>query len=96
MAGLWNPDDNGLQQIIQLLKESQSPDTATQRTVQQVSCVYLRTLIVLDVESSMGLAVQWPVTARLHILDSKPIIILRPCLNITPEDFAVQTTHCSR
>jgi len=36
MASLWNPDDNGLQQIIQLLKESQSPDTATQRTVQQV------------------------------------------------------------
>jgi len=39
MASLWNPDDNGLQQIIQLLKESQSPDTATQRTVQQVSYV---------------------------------------------------------
>ena len=39
MAGIWNPDDNGLQQIIQLLKESQSPDTATQRAVQQVSYV---------------------------------------------------------
>jgi len=46
MASLWNPDDNGLQQIIQLLKESQSPDTATQRTVQQVSYVDVRALIV--------------------------------------------------
>jgi len=46
MAGLWNPDDNGLQQIIQLLKESQSPDTATQRAVQQVSCLHARILIV--------------------------------------------------
>ncbi|XP_014661987.1 PREDICTED: transportin-1-like, partial [Priapulus caudatus] len=31
----WQPDQNGLQQIIQLLKESQSPDTATQRAVQE-------------------------------------------------------------
>jgi len=45
MASLWNPDDNGLQQIIQLLKESQSPDTATQRTVQQVSCADRRRYI---------------------------------------------------
>lgn len=33
----WKPDEQGLQQILQLLKESQSPDTSTQRTVQQVS-----------------------------------------------------------
>uniref|UniRef100_A0AAZ3S7I0 Transportin-1 n=1 Tax=Oncorhynchus tshawytscha TaxID=74940 RepID=A0AAZ3S7I0_ONCTS len=31
----WKPDDQGLQQILQLLKESQSPDTSTQRSVQQ-------------------------------------------------------------
>ncbi|XP_043920372.1 transportin-1 [Protopterus annectens] len=31
----WKPDEQGLQQILQLLKESQSPDTSTQRTVQQ-------------------------------------------------------------
>uniref|UniRef100_A0A8C5FD70 Transportin 1 n=1 Tax=Gadus morhua TaxID=8049 RepID=A0A8C5FD70_GADMO len=31
----WKPDEQGLQQIIQLLKESQSPDTSTQRSVQQ-------------------------------------------------------------
>lgn len=33
----WKPDEQGLQQILQLLKESQSPDTTIQRTVQQVS-----------------------------------------------------------
>jgi len=49
MAGLWNPDDNGLQQIIQLLKESQSPDTATQRTVQQVSSVDVTVLLIVNV-----------------------------------------------
>ncbi|XP_052073845.1 transportin-1-like isoform X1 [Mytilus californianus] len=31
----WQPEENGLQQILQLLKESQSPDNATQRNVQQ-------------------------------------------------------------
>ncbi len=31
----WRPDASGLQQILQLLRESQSPDTATQRAVQQ-------------------------------------------------------------
>lgn len=32
----WQPQKEGLDQILQLLKESQSPDTATQRAVQQV------------------------------------------------------------
>ncbi|OCT98635.1 transportin 1 S homeolog isoform X1 [Xenopus laevis] len=31
----WKPDEQGLQQILQLLKESQSPDNNTQRAVQQ-------------------------------------------------------------
>uniref|UniRef100_A0A8B9G7F0 Uncharacterized protein n=1 Tax=Amazona collaria TaxID=241587 RepID=A0A8B9G7F0_9PSIT len=31
----WKPDEQGLKQILQLLKESQSPDTTTQRAVQQ-------------------------------------------------------------
>ena len=31
----WQPEQNGLQQILQLLRESQSPDNATQRAVQQ-------------------------------------------------------------
>lgn len=35
----WKPDEQGLQQILQLLKESQSPDTSTQRSVQQVSFI---------------------------------------------------------
>ncbi|TRZ01377.1 hypothetical protein DNTS_034929 [Danionella cerebrum] len=31
----WQPDEQGLQQVLQLLRDSQSPDTATQRAVQQ-------------------------------------------------------------
>lgn len=38
----WEPQPEGLQQIITILKESQSPDTATQRAVQMVSfCCFL-------------------------------------------------------
>lgn len=33
----WKPEEEGLRQILTLLKESQSPDTVTQRAVQQVS-----------------------------------------------------------
>ncbi len=33
----WSPRQEGLDQILQLLRESQSPDTQTQRAVQQVS-----------------------------------------------------------
>lgn len=33
----WQPDEQSLQQVLQLLKDSQSPDTATQRAVQEVS-----------------------------------------------------------
>lgn len=36
MAETWSPQEDGLCQILQLLKESQSPDNATQRAVQQV------------------------------------------------------------
>uniref|UniRef100_A0A8B9HL07 Importin N-terminal domain-containing protein n=1 Tax=Astyanax mexicanus TaxID=7994 RepID=A0A8B9HL07_ASTMX len=31
----WQPDEQGLQQVLLLLKDSQSPDTATQRAVQE-------------------------------------------------------------
>ncbi|KAJ3615084.1 hypothetical protein NHX12_018652 [Muraenolepis orangiensis] len=31
----WRPDEQGLQKVLQLLKDSQSPDTATQRAVQK-------------------------------------------------------------
>lgn len=32
----WVPQEDGLREILTLLKESQSPDNATQRAVQQV------------------------------------------------------------
>lgn len=44
----WQPDEQGLQQVLQLLKDSQSPDTATQRAVQEVSfclCVCGRLMV---------------------------------------------------
>uniref|UniRef100_A0A3B3QZW8 Importin N-terminal domain-containing protein n=1 Tax=Paramormyrops kingsleyae TaxID=1676925 RepID=A0A3B3QZW8_9TELE len=31
----WHPDEQGLRQVLQLLKDSQSPNTATQRAVQE-------------------------------------------------------------
>lgn len=33
----WQPQEDGLRQILQLLKQSQSPDTNTQRFVHSVS-----------------------------------------------------------
>lgn len=41
----WQPDQDGLQQIIQLLKESQSPNTEVQRAVQQVSFILPVTIL---------------------------------------------------
>lgn len=37
----WSPTQDGIQQILQLLKESQSPDTQTQRAVQQVNILHV-------------------------------------------------------
>ena len=42
----WQPQQEGLSQILQLLKESQSPDTAIQRTVQQVSVLRVHSTMV--------------------------------------------------
>lgn len=39
MALTWQPDEGSLAQIITLLKESQNPDTETQRAVEQVRVV---------------------------------------------------------
>ena len=41
---MWQPEETGLRQILQLLKESQSPDTETQRAVQQVKKILLLNL----------------------------------------------------
>ena len=41
----WQPVESGLQTIIQLLKESQSPDTEIQRYVQQVSVMLYCTVL---------------------------------------------------
>lgn len=46
MKMAWQPQEEGLRQILTLLKESQSPDTATQRDVQEVSFL-VETLITL-------------------------------------------------
>ncbi len=39
MSFSWHPDEASLAQILQLLKESQNPDTETQRAVEQVRVV---------------------------------------------------------
>ena len=44
MAETWSPQEDGLCQILQLLKESQSPDNATQRAVQQV-CFFVELIM---------------------------------------------------
>lgn len=43
MKMAWQPQEEGLRQILTLLKESQSPNTETQRAVQQVSFYQSRT-----------------------------------------------------
>lgn len=46
----WEPEQEGLRQILTLLKESQSPDTATQRAVQQVSFLRFQVDIHIGVD----------------------------------------------
>ena len=56
----WVPESNGLTQILQLLRESQSPDTRIQREVQQrleelnkfpdFNCYLIHVLTVLNAE----------------------------------------------
>lgn len=41
MKMAWQPQEEGLRQILTLLRESQSPNTETQRAVQQVSFLTL-------------------------------------------------------
>jgi len=52
MKMAWQPQEEGLRQILKLLKESQSPDTATQRAVQQVSFIFQSSL---EIVSQFGL-----------------------------------------
>ncbi|CAG2114485.1 unnamed protein product [Medioppia subpectinata] len=54
MLMAWTPRQEGLEQILQLLRESQSPDTQTQRTVQQPT------------RSLSGLILKNNVRAHLH------------------------------
>lgn len=46
----WKPEQEGLRQILTLLKESQSPDTATQRAVQQVSFSIFMSMLLIGVD----------------------------------------------
>jgi len=49
MTGSWQPQEDGLRQILQLLKESQSRDETTQRAAQQVfTIVGYRTQMCLE------------------------------------------------
>lgn len=50
----WQPDEHGLQQILDLLKESQSPDNAIQRAVQQVSFLHKKSVVILNLGLFVG------------------------------------------
>jgi len=41
MAAMWVPEDSGLVQILELLRDSQSPNNATQQAVQQVYNIHI-------------------------------------------------------
>ncbi len=55
----WQPDEQGLQQVLQLLKDSQSPDTATQRAVQEVSLYLCVCVCVCERESVREREREW-------------------------------------
>lgn len=60
----WQPDEQGLQQVLQLLKDSQSPNTVTQRAVQQVSfCSSVHVGSSLDFHALHGIII-------LHMLSA--------------------------
>lgn len=70
MKMAWQPQEEGLRQILTLLKESQSPDTATQRAVQQVS--FRLTAKMRDPRAScppvlVSCRVMWCVAARPYV-----------------------------
>lgn len=50
----WQPDEQGLQQVLHLLKDSQSPDTATQRAVQEVSSLFLCACLITEAGGQMA------------------------------------------
>ncbi|XP_022254384.1 transportin-1-like [Limulus polyphemus] len=85
MALAWQPQEEGLVQILTLLKESQSPDTATQRAVQQVSLKFKITWYVeckLDVCDGAFGALQKICEDSAEVLDSealdRPLNVLIP------------------
>lgn len=84
----WQPEENGLGQILQLLRESQSPDTATQRAVQQVSFCSIPVCRV-RLTRSQEQKIQFVFVARGELLKCKiimkyneinaPIVLQRRC-----------------
>jgi len=69
MKMAWQPQEEGLRQILKLLKESQSPDTATQRAVQQVSFIFHVSIVSFRV-TDIGLRGRrlWPMLLTFLLL----------------------------
>lgn len=93
MKMAWQPQEEGLRQILTLLKESQSPDTATQRAVQQVSlrpgyakcsCARVFRMPIVIVVVVLPIAHTWPPKrvnnrdARAACRDSLSVIVHFP------------------
>lgn len=74
----WTPDEDGLRQILQLLKESQSPDTNTQRAVQQVSfSSWLISDDTTPIKSLAPLLSLWGLTFAPYVLSLQTMLSTR-------------------
>ena len=88
----WQPEENGLSQILQLLRESQSPDTRIQREVQQrleelnkfpdFNCYLIHVLAVLKTEdeatrSLSGLILKNNVKAHYNQFPEKVAVFIK-------------------
>lgn len=84
----WQPDEQGLQQVLQLLKDSQSPDTATQRAVQEVSShphTYLHVMI------SLGTAKHHVTRSRYNYMGDKTAEFYSECFFFPLETGAAES-----
>lgn len=81
----WQPDEQGLQQVLQLLKDSQSPNTVTQKAVQQVSyCSVIGEKLVNDILLNWDSLMTCMVLCWGHVqmnfkLYHANLLILLPC-----------------
>lgn len=90
----WTPQQEGLREILTLLKESQSPDTVTQRAVQQVSfykAKYTDYACINISHDNMGNWAMIVFNREFAIFTSKFVAIFRRQKNISAS--SIDITH---